>query len=41
MHNGTIDAVDAANILMYSAIAGAEGSADWNDVLAKPEESAT
>jgi hypothetical protein len=31
--NGVIDAVDAANLLIYAAILGAEGTADWADVL--------
>ena len=38
--NGVIDASDAANVLIYAAIAGSEGAADWEMVRGKDEAAA-
>ena len=34
---GIVNAVDAANILIYAAIVGAEGKADWEMILGADE----
>ena len=34
--DGKINAEDAANDLIYAAIAGANGTADWDEILGKP-----
>ena len=36
--DGLINAEDAANDLMYAAAVGAEGKADWDAILSKPDE---